>query len=137
VKTETLSLDFDTSEKISGLIDVLPKQCWMNAIRALPHLSGGWYVEGWLIIDGYPLAHGWCEWEGMIVDPTLYNQLGIQYFYLPGVKYSLDDVVERVSKMDVTLPIIEMDRHGGFSNKSYRDAFYQAIGICGGKDSNE
>jgi hypothetical protein len=137
VKTETLSLDFDTSAKLAGLIHALPKNCWKNAFNALSHLPGGWYVEGWLIIDGILYEHGWCEWEGKVVDPTLYNQLGRRYFYLPGIKYSIDDVVKRVQKKSVKLPFVwheEGAGFGGFRIKSYRDAYNKAQSIRGFKN---
>ena len=135
MNTETLSIDFDTSAKLAGLIQAMPRQCWKNAIKALPLLPGGRYVEGCLV-DGFPIEHGWCEWEGKIVDPTLYNDLETPYFYLPGVKYTFEDVVKRVPKKSVTLPLVYHEKgagFGGFGVKSYLDAYNQALGLFGSK----
>lgn len=134
MKTDTLFLDTITSARLAAVIHARPQQCWMNAMKALPHLSGGLYVEGWLVCDGVPIEHGWCEWEGKVVDPTLYNRLGNHFAYFPGIKYTYDDVAKRVGKKAKTLPLIWHEKgagFGGFGIKSYRDAHNQALRACG------
>jgi len=55
-----------------------PHSCWRNALKALhsaPWATGETvYVEGWLIYDlarPDPMAHGWLEHAGKVVDGTL------------------------------------------------------------------
>ncbi len=98
--------DRELSAAVAVRIGALPKLCWTNALKALRTqrlLAGGYYVEGWAIINYSVVEHGWIELpDGRIVDPT---HTGL-----------------RISR----LPLVWEYGWGGFKHEPYKQAYLDA-----------
>ncbi len=72
-----MNLNKHLSQIIADSIEAKRKQCYWNAIEAqqgIVPLRDALYVEGfvvWAPQGGAWFEHGWLEYEGQIVDPTL------------------------------------------------------------------
>lgn len=66
--------DPDMSNDIARHIRAKFRRCWTNAACAVPLLGDvGRYVEGWIVVNRNSpvvIEHGWCEFEGRVIDPT-------------------------------------------------------------------
>ncbi|GIW44658.1 MAG: hypothetical protein KatS3mg077_1940 [Candidatus Binatia bacterium] len=66
--------DVEASAELARRVRAQHRRCWRNAALAVSHLgSGARYVEGWVVTGGtvpYVIEHGWCEFDGRVVDPT-------------------------------------------------------------------
>jgi hypothetical protein len=63
------------------------KQCFINAVRVIWYVHGynrATYVEGIAVVDGMCIEHGWVEWDGEILDPTLPRE---HMVYFPGLRF--------------------------------------------------
>ena len=70
-------LDLLTSMRVAERIKVEAHECYWNAIQTILELDDfarATYVEGWLCCPT-PLAHGWVERGGRIIDPSTANVL--------------------------------------------------------------
>lgn len=70
------TLNRKRADRLARLAGNQPKECWRNAMLALPTCGDpeAVYVEGWLIIHpGIVIEHGWLESRGEILDPTLHH----------------------------------------------------------------
>ncbi len=62
-------------------------QCYINAFRVVMHVPGyadATYVEGFAVLKGLCIEHGWVEKDGEIIDPTL---PGDDFVYFPGLRF--------------------------------------------------
>lgn len=121
-------LNIEKSREIAELICAEKKACWRNALLALlslDFLAGYSYIEGWVFYI-VPMNHGWLiSEEGEIIDPTLVlNEIQGTIQYFPAIIYSLDQAAALVN---VALPAVENDGHGGYSNNAYMAAFQAAM----------
>jgi len=76
-ESNSLTIDRDLSRQQARRIRASLGACWYNArtvLRRCPELTGGIYVEGWVCVcpNYIPNEHGWCELNGVIIDPTYY-----------------------------------------------------------------
>jgi hypothetical protein len=81
--------DKTESARVRRFVRAKPKQCYLNAFRAIQQVAGyahADYVEG-LAVMGKVLVieHGWIERDDIIVDPTL-PQDDLNYF--PGLRFT-------------------------------------------------
>lgn len=61
-----------------------PKMCYMNAGRAVIDDPSNTYVEGYVDVDGVPIAHAWyLDKDGRVVDPTIRGVNATNYFGIP------------------------------------------------------
>lgn len=118
-------------------IDAEPNACWLNAWKALLYLpgyfSGGWYVEGWLVIETTTevqvIEHGWCQRScGEIVDPTILFLAGdwFRSHYFCGLRISLSEVL--LGPDDRALPVVRHSNYqdDGMGHAGYRCAYNDA-----------
>lgn len=61
-----------------------PKMCYMNAGRAVIDNPDNTYVEGYVEVEGVPIAHAWyLDKDGNLVDPTIRGTNAKNYFGIP------------------------------------------------------
>lgn len=108
---------------LAEAINSQPKQCWQNAMKAVVELRRKsqhhvtLYVEGWITIIGgipVPIAHGWLEVGGAVVDPTLDVD---EHEYYPGQRFTLHELLDALKTSKYHLPI-----NFTFRNPDYRAA---------------
>jgi hypothetical protein len=65
------------------------------ALRRCPELASGVYVEGWVVVGRNYMTneHGWCEVNGMIVDPTYYAVDG-PLAYFPALRFTAEQIAK-------------------------------------------
>jgi hypothetical protein len=75
--------DIEESCRVGRAIHAIPKQCWLNARKAIMTLEEYAYaslIEGWAVVAGaLPIEHAWIVRDGVLVDPTLPSE-SIEYF---------------------------------------------------------
>lgn len=79
--------DFFESARVGRKVRAATKQCWFNArkvVQKLDDYAEASYVEGWAILNRFPIEHGWIVHEGRIIDPTLPDKEGM---YFPGLEF--------------------------------------------------
>lgn len=76
----TKTLDTALSAQLAKTVRAPSKECWLNAFRAMHERPGLRYVEGWCVLNGLLVEHGWLETDTAIVDPTLYRHPPARYF---------------------------------------------------------
>jgi hypothetical protein len=120
-------LDIETSAQIAIKIKRQFKECWKNAYKALAFLpESALYVEGF--IGGVaPIEHGWCEVDGRIIDPTLFDSGFQPYQYFPGMRYTKQEASKALSKTHKRFPVAHSLPDFGHSNQDYHQAFEQAM----------
>jgi hypothetical protein len=127
--------DRELSAAVAVRIGALPKLCWTNALEALRTqrlLAGGYYVEGWAIINYSVVEHGWIELpDGRIVDPTHARPTKMKMqtteestpAYFAGVRYTKEELTGlRISR----LPLVWEYGWGGFKHEPYKQAYLDA-----------
>jgi hypothetical protein len=96
-------LQAELSRATARIVRAQPNQCYKNAWRALVMLPGqffpdGRFIEGWTVFDLQEqvmiLEHGWVEWKGKIIDPTIFflTDLDAPVFFFPGVARSWQEI---------------------------------------------
>lgn len=87
--------DAEASAQLARRIRAQHRRCWRNAALAVSHLGkGARYVEGWIVTSGavpYVIEHGWCEYDGRVVDPTYAPRVTPEpppVAYFAGVSYT-------------------------------------------------
>ncbi len=81
-KNVELSLKLSKDKRIRAK----PRQCYYNAFSTMfycPEFQGATYVEGFALC-GIPIEHGWIEFNGEIIDPTLPID---EMIYFPGLRF--------------------------------------------------
>ena len=125
-------LDQERSKELAKKIKARPKECWLNAFKAMDHLSpDAKYIEGWAVSDISYLAieHGWIELDGAIIDPTLYQKPPAKYY--PGFIFTYSEILETYQKAK-ELPAAWYLLHAKPNQyeEFYRPAFNQALAEC-------
>lgn len=114
-----MSFNSEKSRELSRKVRAKSKACYDNAFRALSLLPGSSYIEGYAIIGGnLVIEHGWIEYQGETIDPTLPEGTG-EYF--PGLRYSQAELLEALAESP-ELPIFYRFGWGGQESPSMRDA---------------
>ncbi len=109
-----MPLDIPLSKMVAKAVRAKPKECYFNAWRGLsicPALEDGLYVEGYVYAPKIPFVfeHGWIELpDGTVVDPTLYRDLGNEYF--AGLRFTLEQTLAPLMERR-TLPIFDHYRY--------------------------
>ncbi len=109
-----MPVDVPLSIRAARAVRAKPKECYINAWRALsycPELEDCLYVEGYILIPSIPFAteHGWLETpDGTVVDPTLYRDQDNEYF--AGLRFTLEQTLAPLAKRR-TLPLFDHYRY--------------------------
>ena len=129
-KNVALSLKLSKDKRIR----VKPQQCYYNAFKTMfycPEYESATYVEG-IVHDGVSIEHGWIEFNGEILDPTLPSH---DLIYFPGLR--LEGMLEvskvmRLPKPDgcEDIPFFYRFGWGGRDSHEFRAAWEGAIRYC-------
>lgn len=96
------------SAMLSKVVDAKPNTCWENARRCVAYLYligiQVKYFEGFKKVTkdpgGEAIEHGWCEFEGAVLDTTSSDTPKPRYFAI--VKYSAHEVLALLSEVGGT-----------------------------------
>ncbi len=126
-------LDTEASTQLARRVRAQHRRCWRNAALAVSHLGkGARYVEGWVVTSGpvpYVIEHGWCEFDGRVVDPTYAPHVTPEpppVAYFAGVSYS---VAQAEQALGHKLPLAldhERPAHWRAFERAWRDATQRA-----------
>lgn len=122
-------IDYHLSQQATELVKAKPKECWRNSILAQQHYPTAVYVEGWIVLGGLVIEHGWLELEDKIIDPTLVSRLDTNLEpprYFSGVRYTLEEALDVLSEREGELPLICRDGHWGRETPPYMLAYCDA-----------
>lgn len=124
-------------------VKAIPKMCYRNASRIVQHVPGyedAAYVEGIAVLDsGMLIEHGWVEFQGQIIDPTLPE---VEIAYFPGLRFEGQRGLAEAQRMpkhfkgDPDVPIFYRFGWGGGDSKDFCQAWNDAweylasIGKC-------
>lgn len=104
------------------------------AIRQIPELADGVYVEGYAVYDGptAPRKHAWIEVEDTVLDPSplLFEAKRVQYF--PGLRFTREEVYKWVRDSGL-LPPVYQHGWGGFDSPEMMRASALAAEAVGWK----
>ena len=132
-KTGQPPVDRELSQRLAQAIDAEAQACWRNAFLCLAHLDGAAvYVEGWAVMRGTPCEHGWLEFDGHIVDPTLAYLDGPPVVYFPGLRFTAEEARRTIETRSDTcqpgdLPLAWRWGWGGEDAPEYVAAFDAAL----------
>lgn len=115
--------DLELSQSIGEAVRAENKDCYINAFRGVARVPGAVYVEGFAVMEDFPLiaAHAWIEKDGTIIDPTpAYHEGDHRYF--PAVRYTTTELFAQVYP-DCTLPLVELEI---FIDERVQDAYREA-----------
>lgn len=114
-----MSFNSEKSRELGREIEAKPKECFNDAFRALALLPGSSYIEGYAIAwGGLIIEHGWLEYQGETIDPTLPEGAD---WYEPGLRYSQAELLEALAEIP-ELPIFYRFGWGGQESPSMREA---------------
>lgn len=131
--SEVRGKDVAESERVRRAIRAAPKECWVNARKAilgLDELADASYVEGWVILLGGLVAdHGWLAKDGQIIDPTLPDRVvayfaGLEFHGRAGIAEFTAHSLGRKHRND---PFHWAFGWGGEHSPSYMKAFRDAF----------
>ena len=124
------------SKQWANAVDAKDKQCWANSVKAA-YTFQAIYVEGWAVPTysaglSLPIEHGWCIFNGEIIDPSP-AMLKQECEYFPGVEYSYELLIELIGTQlnasnSVEPPFVWLDSIGTFKDEDYiraRDRAYE------------
>ena len=129
-KNVELSLKLANDKRIR----VKPQQCWYNAFKTMfycPKYEQATYVEG-IVHDGVSIEHGWIEFNGEIIDPTLPTH---DLIYFPGLRFQGMLEVSKVMRLPKPdwcedMPFFYRFGWGGKNSPEFRAAWEGAIRYC-------
>lgn len=94
-------LDQRESEEVGLLALARLGDCYRNALRSATFIDGEvLYVEGYGVLHGVPLEHGWLVVDGKVIDPTVAAfRDGIMFErYVPVLVWSLKDMAAQAAQ---------------------------------------
>ena len=98
-------LDQQESAEVGLLAFARLGDCYRNALRAASFVdsSNVLYVEGYGVLHGVPLEHGWLLADGKVIDPTVAAfRDGVMFDqYVPVLVWTLDSMVLQASEQGV------------------------------------
>ena len=104
-------LDVQSSMEAGKLVHARLGDCYRNAFRfASSHWQRCWpfdaeafYVEGYGVLHGVPLEHGWLLVDGKVIDPTVAAFRDNVMFdqYVPVLVWTLKDMAAQASEQGV------------------------------------
>ncbi len=129
-KNVELSLKLAADKRIG----VKPQQCWYNAFKTMfycPEYEQATYVEG-VVHDSVSIEHGWIEFNGEILDPTLPS---LDLIYFPGLRFAGMREVSKVMRLPKPescedLPFFSRFGWGGGNSPEFRAAWEGALRYC-------
>lgn len=86
-------------------------------------MPGAIYVEGWIILNGLVIEHGWIEYRERIIDPSLYDATPPPAAYFPGFRFDHKQAQALITKTGGKLPFAHEIYHGGGDSPEYKAAF--------------
>lgn len=88
------TLNIERSKALAKKIRAQPQSCWNNAFRGMNKIPGALYVEGYMTYDnGFVTEHGWLEDGDDIIDPTIDWLHNAPAHYVPGLKFTFQQLV--------------------------------------------
>ena len=129
-KNVELSLKLSKDKRIG----VKPQQCWYNAFKTMFYCreyEEATYVEG-IIHDGVTIEHGWIEFNGEILDPTLPSE---DLIYFPGLRFEGMKEVSKAMRLPQPdwcedFPFFYRFGWGGGNSPEFRAAWEGALRYC-------
>ena len=129
-KNVELSLKLSKDKRIR----VKPRQCYYNAFKTMYYCSEyqrATYVEGFVFI-GFLIEHGWLEFNGEIIDPTLPTN---DLIYFPGLRFEGSAGLSKAMQIptdnkSVDFPIFYRFGWGGHDSPEFRAARQAAMRYC-------
>lgn len=129
-KNVELSLKLSKDNRIG----VKSQQCYYNAFKTMfycPEYEQATYVEG-IVHDGVSIEHGWIEFNGEILDPTLPS---LDLIYFPGLRLAGMREVSKVMRLPKPdscedLPFFNRFGWGGGNLLEFRGAWEGALRYC-------
>jgi len=128
-KNVELSLKLSNDKRIR----VKPRQCYYNAFKTMnycPEYQRATYVEGFAHI-GFPIEHGWLEFNGEILDPTLPTD---DLIYFPGLRFEGMFALSRAMQIpkdgSEDFPIFYRFGWGGHDSPEFRAAREAGMRYC-------
>lgn len=129
--TRAATKDVIESARVSQAIRAVPKQCCLNARKAvlkLKEYADASYIEGWVFLN-FPIEHGWIVKDEMIIDPTLPNSPGV---YFPGLEFRGRAGIEEFLKTNLgrkckKTPFLFAFGWGGMQSPSFRKCYDDAM----------
>ena len=99
--------ELDQRESMEVGLFVLARlgDCYSNALRAVTFVEGDdvFYVEGYGVLHGVPLEHGWLVVGGKVIDPTVAAFTdGVMFDqYVPVLVWSMEDMAAQATEQGV------------------------------------
>lgn len=125
------------SARVQRLVRANLNQCFLNAVRVIwhvPEYQGADYVEGVIVNHRHVVTeHGWVEFRGVIVDPTLPDD---ELLYYPGLRFTgrhgISEAmrIPKASDLD-DFPILDRFGEGGGDSPEFVEAWLAAYGPLG------
>jgi hypothetical protein len=124
--------DLEESLRVARSVRAEPKRCWLNArkiVLKLDDYAGASYVEGFAIThDGLVIEHGWVVRDGLIVEPTLPEEV---LAYFPGLEFRGRAEIgaflaSRVGRTHERAPFFHAFGFAGQKSPSYSRAMIEA-----------
>jgi hypothetical protein len=116
-------------------VQVTQQKCYRNAFRVIQYVPGyedAAYVEGVAVRrNGLSIEHGWVEFDGEIIDPTLPDD---EMAYFPGLRFpgqvGISEAlrIPKHFKGDSDLPIFYRFGWGGCESPEFCQAWDDAWG---------
>ena len=102
------------SQKMARVVRAKDRDCYCNALRALPRLIGATYVEGVVVVqNGIEFDHAWLETTAGVVNPTpsYAAKSNGDCTYFAGPRWTLADVFALFAPKqdDLVTPILQFD----------------------------
>ena len=98
-------LDVLVSTEAGKLVRARLGDCYRNALRCAAFVAGDatFYVEGYAVVHGVPIEHGWLVVEGKVIDPTVVAFTdGVMFDqYVPVLVWSMEDMAAQASEQGV------------------------------------
>lgn len=98
-------LDVLVSTEAGKLVHAQLGKCYLNALRCASFVDGdeGFYVEGYGVLRGIPLQHGWLVVDGKVIDPTVAAfRDGVMFDqYVPVLVWSIEGMAAQASEQGV------------------------------------
>lgn len=121
--------DWEASTQLARRVRAQHRRCWRNASLAVSQLGkGARYVEGWVVtLEPVPsvIEHGWCEYDGRVIDPTYAPQVTPEpppVAYFAGVAYEPAQAEKALAQR---LPIV-LDREQASHWRAFEWAWREA-----------
>jgi hypothetical protein len=126
-----MKVDRELSDRVGKVAGDDLQSGWHTAclaLRSVPYLEKGLYVEGWALVPDNLLVieHAWIELAGRIVDPTRWSS-GLVYF--PALRFDKDQLLDRLVDC-AKLPLAWRSGRSLQDNPAYHQALRDARALA-------